>query len=315
MKIAVAIPCFKVTSKILSVLQNIGPEVDRIYVVDDGCPEFSGTFVQRHCNDKRVLILKNGVNMGVGGAVIAGYRMALEEGMDIVVKIDGDGQMDPSLIPKFVKPIAAGKADYTKGSRFYSLEALHVMPPLRKFGNAMLSVVNKASSGYWNIMDPTNGFTAIHSRALSLLPLEKISNGYFFESDMLFRLGTIRAVIKDIPMDCKYGDEISNLNLLDVAVSFPPLYAKAFIKRVFYNYVLRDFNGATLELILALPLLGFGFFWGVLQWIISAMESHAAATGTIMLSVLPIILGFQLLLSAIHFDMTNIPETPLQEMD
>ena len=183
--------------------------------------------------------------LGVGGAVVSGFQRALEEEMDVVVKIDGDGQMDPRLLPRFIQPIINGKADFTKGSRFYSLDSLAAMPTLRKFGNAIFSLVNKVSSGYWNIMDPTNGYLAIHRRALSFLPLEKLNNGYFFESDLLFRLGTIRAVVTDIPMNSKYEDEKSHLSILKVMCTFPLLYARAFFKRVFYIYFLRDFNFNT----------------------------------------------------------------------
>lgn len=315
MNIAVVIPCFRVKSHILSVLDSIGPEVENIYIVDDCCPESSGNFVLEHSHDPRVTVLYNSKNLGVGGAVTAGYRRALEDSMDIVVKIDGDGQMDPRLIPKFIQPILNGKADYTKGSRFYSLDSLAAMPTIRKLGNAVLSLVNKASSGYWNTMDPTNGFSAIHSRALSFIPLDKLNTGYFFESDLLFRLGTIRAVVRDIPMNSKYEDEESHLDIMRVMITFPLLYTRAFFKRIFYIYFLRDFNGATLELILGMLLMIFGSAWGAIYWLRSVMENQIATTGTVMISVLPIILGFQLLLSAIHFDMTNIPQTTLQGMD
>ena len=250
MRIAVAIPCYKVKAHILSVIEGIGPEVTKIYVVDDCCPESSGDYVIEYNQDPRVQVLRNPVNMGVGGAIVTGYKQALADDMDIVVKIDGDGQMDPCLIQKFIEPILSGNTDYTKGTRFFTLDSLAAMPRVRKFGNAVLSFVNKVSSGYWGVMDPTNGYTAIHRKALSLLPMEKLSKRYFFESDMLFRLGTLRAVVKDIVMDSKYEDEESNLSIRKVIVDFPPLYIKAFFKRVFYNYFLRDFNGASMELVI-----------------------------------------------------------------
>ncbi|EGQ7758576.1 glycosyltransferase family 2 protein [Vibrio vulnificus] len=312
MKVAVAIPCYKVKSHILSVIEGIGSEVDTIYVVDDCCPEQSGNFVTENNQDERVKVLWHSENQGVGGAIVTAYKQALVDDMDLVVKVDGDGQMDPSLIPYFIDPIIQGRADYTKGSRFFTLESLTSMPFVRKFGNAALSFINKVSSGYWNVMDPTNGYTAIHAQALKLMPLDKLSRRYFFESDMLFRLGTLRAVVQDIPMDAIYGDEVSNLSVKKVLVDFPPLYLKAFFKRVFYNYFLRDFNGASMELVLALALMIFGTFWGGSHWIGSIVSGEEASTGTVMLAVLPIIMGFQLLLSAIDHDMTHVPSKPLQ---
>lgn len=312
MKISVAIPCYKVKEQILSVIKRIPTQVEKIYVVDDCCPEQSGLFVQSQCNDPRVTLIFHPSNQGVGGAVVTAYRQALIDNMDIVVKIDGDGQMDPALLPLFIEPIVQGRADYTKGNRFFNLETLIAMPTLRKLGNAVLSFVNKCSSGYWNVMDPTNGYTAIHCQTLALLPLDKLSTRYFFESDMLFRLGTVRAVVQDISMAAIYADERSNLQIKKVIFEFPWLYIKAFFKRVFYNYFLRDFNGAILELVLGLLLILFGSLWGAEHWLSSIISQQVASAGTVMLAVLPIIIGFQLLLSAIQFDMVNIPRKPLQ---
>lgn len=312
MKISVAIPCYKVKEQILSVIKRIPTQVEKIYVVDDCCPEQSGLFVQSQCHDPRVTLIFHPSNQGVGGAVVTAYRQALIDNMDIVVKIDGDGQMDPALLPLFIEPIVQGRADYTKGNRFFNLETLIAMPTLRKLGNAVLSFVNKCSSGYWNVMDPTNGYTAIHCQTLALLPLDKLSTRYFFESDMLFRLGTVRAVVQDISMAAIYADERSNLQIKKVIFEFPWLYIKAFFKRVFYNYFLRDFNGASLELVLGLLLILFGSLWGAEHWLSSIISQQVASAGTVMLAVLPIIIGFQLLLSAIQFDMANIPRKPLQ---
>jgi dolichol-phosphate mannosyltransferase len=296
------------------VIRHIPTSVSKIYVVDDCCPESSGKYVQENVEDLRVEVLFNDVNLGVGGALKTGYKKGLAEGFDIFIKIDGDGQMNPKLIPFFIDPIISKKADYTKGSRFHSLNSLEGMPTIRKLGNSILSLVNKFSSGYWDVMDPTNGFTAIHKTALGQLPLDKISNRYFFESDMLFRLGTIRAVVKDIPMDAVYADESSNLKVGEVIFEFVPLYVKAFFKRTMYCYFLRDFNVATLEMSIGFALFSFGITFGTWHWLTSAANNQFASTGTVMIASIPLILGFQLLLSALHFDIANIPRKPLQRL-
>ena len=174
MIVAVVIPCYRVSRHVLDVIAGIGPEVSRIYAVDDGCPEGTGALVEARCADPRLRVLRHGQNRGVGGAMITGYQAALAAGADIVVKIDGDGQMDPALIARFTRPIASGSADYTKGNRFHDLEDTQAMPRVRLFGNALLSLVNKVASGYWDVMDPTNGYTAIHRCALAALPLAKL---------------------------------------------------------------------------------------------------------------------------------------------
>lgn len=305
--IAVVIPCYKVKKHILQVIKGIGDEVDRIYVVDDKCPENSGSFVEEKCNDKRVKVLYHDKNKGVGAATKTGYKYAIIEKMDIVVKVDGDGQMDTSNISKLIEPIINKTANYTKGNRFYHLEKLKAMPFIRIFGNSVLSLINKIISGYWNISDPTNGFTAIDKYALRLLPFDKIEDRYFFESDMLFRLGTYIAVVEDVPMDAIYANEKSNLNIFNTLLVFPCKYIIRFPKRLFYNYFIRDFNIATIHLIFGTLFLVFGIIWGGLAWNESIKTKLIASTGTVMISVLPIILGFQMLLSFISYDIISQP--------
>ena len=222
MKIAVVIPCYRVRSQILKVLAGIGAEVHLIYVVDDKCPEKTGEFVLDEVIDPRVQVVFNSVNLGVGGAVLNGYLNAVEDGADVIIKMDGDGQMDASYIPALVRPIEEGKADYVKGNRFFSPDHIIQMPLLRMIGNSALSFINKLVSGYWNTMDPTNGFTAIHANVVRLLPVKAIDRRYFFESDMLFRLGTFRAVVAEVPMKAKYADEVSHLNIGKTLFTFPP---------------------------------------------------------------------------------------------
>lgn len=310
-KISVVIPSYKVRNHILDVIGLVGPEVSRIYVVDDCCPNNSGKFVDDNCTDSRVKVIINPQNQGVGGAVMTGYRAAIDDGMDIIVKIDGDGQADPRLIPDFVAPIIAGEADYAKGNRFFDLERISSMPRMRLFGNAALSFLTKLSSGYWNIFDPTNGYTAIHSDVAKRLPFNKISRRYFFESDMLFRLNTLRAVVVDIPMDAKYGDEVSNLKISKVIGEFFFKNFRNFWKRVFYNYYLRDMSLASVELPTGIAMLLFGMVFGSYQWIRSGSMGVTSSAGTVMLSALPIIVGLQLVLAFIGHDIRSIPDRPL----
>lgn len=310
-KTAVVIPCFKVRKHILSVISDIGAGVSRIYVVDDCCPEGSGREVEQLCHDPRVTVLFNPVNLGVGGAVMAGYRAALADAMDIVVKVDGDGQMDPALIPAFTAPIRNGEADYTKGNRFFNLEEIRRMPGMRIFGNTTLSLLNKLSSGYWDLFDPTNGYTAIHSDVIRHLPMGKISARYFFETDMLFRLGTLRAVVVDIPMTARYGDEVSNLRISSVVGEFAGKHLRNMFKRLFYNYFLRDMSLASFELPIGLALLVFGSVFGAWHWALAWQTGIANSAGTVMVSALPVMVGIQLILAFIGHDIQAVPKRPI----
>ena len=310
-KIAAVLPCYKSKDQVLRVIDRIGPEVSYILVVDDACPNHTGNHVVTTGRDPRVTVLFHTENQGVGGAVVTGYREALALGADIVVKIDSDGQMDPTLVPLLTAPIEQGLADYTKGNRFFNIEDARVMPRIRWFGNAFLSFLTKLSSGYWNIFDPTNGFTAVHRQALLTLPLEKISKCYFFETDMLFRLNIARAVVVDIPMKAVYGDEESNLKILRILFKFLGSHMKLFMKRIFYMYFLRDFSVASINLVLGLTSLTFGIVFGTLHWFSSIVHSEVASAGTVMLSALPIIVGVQMLLSFLSYDFQIMPSTPL----
>lgn len=310
-QIAVVIPSYKVTRHILDVIAGIGPEVSRIYVVDDCCPDKSGAFVREHCNDPRVTVVEHERNLGVGGAVLTGYRAAMEDGARIIVKVDGDGQMNTALISSFVAPILAGEADYTKGNRFFNLERIRAMPPLRLFGNAVLSFMTKLSSGYWDVFDPTNGYTAIHADAARYLPFDKISRRYFFESDMLFRLNTLGAVVVDVPMDAVYADEVSNLKVSKVITEFAAKHLRNFFKRLFYNYYLRNMSLASIELPLGVLLLLFGLGYGATHWFESAQQGVATPAGTVMLAALPLIMGVQLVLAFLAYDIAAVPRRPL----
>lgn len=311
--VAVVIPCYRVRKSILALLSDIPASVSAIYVVDDQCPEHSGQYVKENNADPRVRVIFNARNLGVGGAVMTGYDAAIADGMDILVKLDGDGQMDPGLLPAFVTPILQGEADYTKGNRFFDSETMHSMPPLRLVGNIGLSFLTKLSSGYWNLFDPTNGYTAIHAKVAATLPLEKISQRYFFESDILFRLNTVRAVVMDIPMYAKYEDEESSLAIKQQLPVFLAGNIRNTFKRIYYGYFIRNFNFASIELVFGLLLVAFGVIFGSDAWLRSYREAAFASAGTVMLAAMPIIIGFQLLLGFFNFDANNIPSSPLHK--
>jgi dolichol-phosphate mannosyltransferase len=313
-KIAVVIPCYRVAEQIENVISGIGGLVTWIICVDDKCPENSGRHIEeKFRDDPRVEVLHHERNKGVGAAVVTGYLKALEHEADVIVKLDGDGQMDAGQISRLVGPIIRGEADYTKGNRFYSPENIAPMPIIRIVGNAGLSFFAKLSTGYWEIFDPSNGFTAIQAKVARILPLEKVSQRYFFETDMLFRLSTLRAVVSDIPMKSVYGNERSNLNVLHSLITFPFLHATNFVKRIVYNYFVRDFNIATINLVLGIAMLVFGFVFGVTSWLQAIADDKLASPGTVMLASLPIIVGTQLTLNFLSYDMSSQPRDPVHK--
>jgi glycosyltransferase involved in cell wall biosynthesis len=310
-RIAVVIPCFRVRDHVLDVIASIGPEVGWIFAVDDACPEESGRWISENCRDPRVRVLRHEANQGVGGAVMTGYRAALDTPAAVIVKIDGDGQMDPALLPRFAAPLLAGLADYAKGNRFHRIGFVRRMPRVRLVGNAVLSFLTKLSSGYWQIADPTNGYTAIRRELVGELELERVARRYFFESDLLYHLYELGAVVADVPMEARYEGESSSLRPMRVIGPFLLGHARNAARRVLYDYFVRGFSVASVELVLGAALWLWGAGYGVWRWLESVQSGTPATAGTVMLAALPIILGSQMLLSWLNFDVNAEPRMPV----
>jgi glycosyltransferase involved in cell wall biosynthesis len=305
--IAVVIPAYKVSAHIKEVILHIPDSVGHVIVVDDKCPESSGREAEL-LQKKNVIVLYHEQNEGVGAAVVTGYKKALALGCDVVVKMDGDGQMDPKRVDNLVRPLLKDEADYAKGNRFRDFHALKTMPRIRLFGNSILSFFVKAASGYWDIMDPTNGYTAIHRRVLEELNVDRLSKRFFFESDMLIQLNIINAVVRDVSMPAHYGEEKSSLKIARALVQFPPRLMMGLVKRTFLKYFLYDFNMASVYILIGLPIFVLSVVYGIIQWVASTLTGIPRSAGTIMLVALPIIISFQMLLQAVQIDILAVPK-------
>lgn len=311
-KLAVIIPAYQAGQTIQMVLENMPEYIGLIIVVDDASKDDTFEKVKQvQLKNPKIHLLHHSANQGVGGAMLTGYKYAIQENADILIKIDSDGQMDAHYIVKLVQPIIDGSADFTKGNRFMHIRHLESMPPIRKLGNIGLSLLIKLASGYWNIFDPTNGFTAINANILKCLELENVDKRYFFESSMLLEMGIARAVVQDIFIPAKYGGEKSSLSIIDSLFRFPPKLLKGFIKRITLQYFIRDFSSTAIFMINGLIGVIFGFLFGIFHWYRSAKYNIPATTGTVMLAILPFILGIQLLLQTIISDIENVPNNPI----
>ncbi|UTP40965.1 glycosyltransferase family 2 protein [Phenylobacterium sp. LH3H17] len=306
----IVIPCYKVRNHILRVIEKIPAWIEGIVCVDDACPENTADFLEAENPDSRLVVVRLPQNLGVGGAVLAGYVEAERRGGRILVKVDGDDQMDLTFLAQLVAPILLGEADYTKGNRFSSISHLTDMPRVRLFGNAALSFAAKVSTGYWNVFDPTNGFTAIEASMIKLLSGRRISQRFFFETDLLYHLGTLRAVVRDIPIPARYGDEVSNLRVGAIIGPFALKHLKNFVQRIIGQYFVRDFNVATMEMMFGVGFLGFGSIYA-LRWFAVRMPGEDADAGLVMTAALPVIVGVQLLLQVMNFDVVNVPNRPI----
>ena len=310
--IAAVIPCYRVERDIESVLGSIPAYIKHIIVVDDASPDSTADLVTASAKeDDRILLIRHPSNQGVGGAMITGYQKALDLGAQMIVKIDGDGQMDMEHLPRLLQPLIEGRADYTKGNRFRDFKSLQQMPFIRRVGNMGLAFLAKAATGYWHLFDPTNGFNAIRAEVLAQLPLDKIDRTYYFETSMLANLYLIGAVVKDVPMPARYQGEISSLLVHRILFEFPPRLFVTFLQRLVLKNFIYDFSMGSIYLLAAVPLLLFGLLFGTYKWIQYASRGVPAPTGTVMLPTLSVLLGIQLLLSAVEIDLRSVPTEPL----
>ena len=310
--IATVIPAYRVERDIEAVLQNLPAYIKHIIVVDDASPDSSADLVAGAAKkDRRITLIRHTENQGVGGAMVSGFRKAIELGAQIVIKIDGDGQMDPAHIPALITPLIQGKADYVKGNRFRDFQSLQQMPFIRRIGNLGLSFLTKAATGYWSIFDPANGFFAIRTELLTQLPFERIDKRYFFETSMLANLYLLGALVVDTPIPARYGNETSNLSIRRTLFEFPSKLITTFFRRILLRYYIYDFSMTSLYLITGIPLLLFGGIFGGIKWVEYASRNIPAPTGTVMLPTLCVLLGIQILLSAIEIDMNSTPRKAL----
>lgn len=303
LSIAVAIPCYKVEQHLEQVFQGLPAFVDIILLVDDCSPDGSGALIDRLAAvDGRIVALHHDENRGVGGAMKTAFVKAVEMGVDVVVKLDGDGQMDGTYIQSLIQ--ALSDAEFAKGNRLFDRQMLRRMPAVRRVGNMGIGFMVKAASGYWNVSDPVNGFFAIRTSTLKTMDLERVADRYFFESSMLIEMHYAGARIKEVSMPAIYGNEKSNLSIGNTLFSFPPKLFAAWIRRLRLSYFVFDFNICSLYLLVGLPSFLFGLVFGLCEWIHYASINSPSPTGTIMLAVITFVLGFQMLLAAAQYDIS-----------
>jgi glycosyltransferase involved in cell wall biosynthesis len=306
LSVAVAIPAFRAEATIGQVVATLPALVDRIVVVDDASPDGTSAALAA-VSDPRLEALRHERNRGVGGAMKTAFARCLELGVDVVVKMDSDGQMDPARLPSLLDPLIDRGCDYAKGNRFLDEHALRDMPRVRLLGNLALTFLTKMASGYWHVFDPQNGYLACRTSILKRLDLDAIAEDYFFENDMLVHLNILEGRVVDVPMPARYGDERSSMRIGTVLRRFPMRLLDRLRKRVWQRYVVRDFSPVALFLFLGFPLMLAGIGFGGWAWYESATTGVVSSTGRVMLSVLPIVIGFQLILQAVLLDISSSP--------
>ncbi len=309
-KIAVVIPFYNASNEILLVISKLPDYIHSVIIVDDQSPTpLPKADIEKLAPSKAaVYFLENTINLGVGGATKRGFEEAIGIGAEIIIKVDADDQMDLTYLPDLLDPLIANKCDVAKGNRFRDLKALRAMPLIRRIGNLGLSFLIKAATGYWHNFDPTNGFLALKADVVKKLNFNNLANRYYFETSLLSQLYFEKAAIKDIAMPAIYGEEKSSMKIWQMPFVFGTRLTNTFIKRIVKEYFLYDFNIGSVYLLFGFPLFMFGIIFGIIEWIYYASINTFAPTGTIMIVTLSIILGFQLILQAIQYDIINAPK-------
>jgi len=310
LRVAVVIPAYREAGRIGGVIRELPDWIDHFIVVDD-CSNDDTAGAASKVTDQRLKVIRLTENQGVGGATIAGFNQAIELGAEIIVKMDGDGQMDPKGLPAMIDPLQLGEADYTKGNRFMHTRALVQMPLIRRLGNVGISFMAKMASGYWSNFDPTNGYLAMHSSVWQMLDHPRLQRRFFFENSLLLELGLCRAVVRDVYMPARYNDKVSHLSERKALLEFPPQLLKGYLRRMVLQYFVRDFSAASLFFLTGALACVFGVIWGGWNWWHYASQGLATPTGTVMIAVLPLVLGLQLLLQALVMDIQGVPREPI----
>lgn len=305
MKKYALMPCFKSSNIAPKVVKDCLKYVDKVICIDDCCPENTGKIIKKEISDPRVVVLFHSRNKGVGGATKTGIKYALSENAEIIIKIDSDGQMSPDLIPELIKPLLEKRAEFTKGNRFRSPDVLIKMPLIRLIGNLGLSFLTKLSTGYWELFDPTNGFIAFSRNTISRIPLMKIDNRYFFETDLLFRLSLSDTLIEEISMQPLYKNEKSSLVPLLELFNFFFKHLFIFFKRIFYQYFLLDFNPGSISLVISLILGSMSIIIGFSRIVIGNINKVETPYGIQTLFLTFILISSQFFINFIYYDASQ----------
>jgi glycosyltransferase involved in cell wall biosynthesis len=306
--IAAVVPAYKEEKMIARVITSMPVYVDHIVIVDDHSPD-STSDVVRAQNDPRVTLIRHEANQGVGGAIVTAHRAAMDLGADVNVVMAGDAQMDPAYLPVLLDRVTDGGYGFAKANRFYGPESFRGMPGHRVFGNVVLSFMNKLASGYWNLFDPQNGYTAIRTTELRRVDLDRISKRYSFENDLLIKLNILQISATDVPIPAVYGEEVSSIRLSKVVPDLLHKLTVGYWSRIWYRYVLWSFSPIALLLFGGMLLTVIGV--GISIWVMFQIAASVVATAaTVMLAALPLMIGIQMLIAALQLDIQATPDRP-----
>lgn len=302
--IAVVVPAWNVEDRIAKVLTTMPSFVDHVFVVDDCSRDRTGQVAQDTSVPYQVHVVRHERNLGVGAAIVTGYRHALKQGADAVAVMAGDGQMDPAELRSICQPVVDGQVDYVKGNRLLHTDVRRVMPRYRFIGNAVLSLLTKLASGYWRLMDFQTGYTAISREMLGLMPVDKLYPRYGFPNDVLVKLNVLNARVREIPIRPVYDGQSSNIRLGRVVPTISWILIKGFFWRIREKYIIRDFHPLVFFYLFGLVAFAFGLLFG-LYLVVYRLAAGPVSGTSALFAALFFLSGSQSLFFAMWFDMES----------
>ena len=304
--IAVAVPAYNEERLIEKTLSTIPNYVDHIVVVNDASKDDTFKKIQSYKKrDDRIFLINNKVNGGIGYSLKKAIRKGVELGADKVAVMAGDAQMDPNQLQNLLSEMEIKNLDFIKANRFLHLDELKSMPFYRRLGNVIVTILTKFATGYYSIFDTQNGYVVYSKDIIERMQWGMVGNRYEFENTVLIALSIANAKISDYPIPAHYGEEKSTIKLFSTTLRVLKVLFKGFWQRIYYKYVLYNFHPIALFLFGGLLLTSLGFIIGA--WVLAekTLNMVSPTSGTVMLIVLPLILGIQMLLTALILDVTE----------
>jgi glycosyltransferase involved in cell wall biosynthesis len=299
-RVGVVVPAYNEELLLAETIRSIPPYIEKYYVIDDGSTDGTKEALNKIV-DSRMVSVRHPKNMGVGAAIISGYKLALVDGMDIIAVMAGDNQMDPAELPRLLRPIIDGRADYTKGNRLVNKEFRKGMSRWRSFGNFLLTLITKIGSGYWHISDPQNGYTAISRKALEMLNLDSVYTYYGYCNDLLIKLNVIGIRVMDVAIPARYGNEKSSIKYSKFILKVAPMIFRGFLWRLKMKYVIQDFHPLVFFYGLGMIMVPAGLIFSVWTLAEKLSQSPIPPDYPVMAGLITI-MGLQFLLFAMLFD-------------
>jgi len=303
--VGVVVPAYNEEDLIGVTLSGIPEYIDHVYVVNDGSLDDTLAVIRdQQGRDPRIVIINHEENKGVGAAIVSGYKRAVEDEVKITVVMGGDNQMDSKYIPDLIDPIVSGQADYTKGNRLMSKEFRKGMSRYRTLGNMILTFLTKIASGYWNIIDPQNGYTAISLKALETINLDSVFTYYGYCNDLLVKLNVYGFKVLDVQMPAKYGDEKSKIKYGEYILKVSKMLLDNFFWRLKMKYVVLSFNPIVFFYLMGMIITPISILFGGYSLYYKFILGEDLFI-RLALSMLLFIIGIQFLFFAMLFDMQS----------